>query len=134
MSASPTSEETHAEVRLELDFADDADAASIDGAARRLRRELLELEVERVELAPAGEPPPGSRAGETIALGSIIVALARNTAALASVVRAVQSWAARDRHRTVRIELDGDTLEVAGISSREQERLISAWLARHGNG
>jgi hypothetical protein len=31
----------------------------------------------------------------------------------------------------VRLELDGDELEVNGISSRRQDQLIKMWLDRH---
>jgi hypothetical protein len=30
--------------------------------------------------------------------------------------------------------LDGDALEVTGISSRQQQELIGIWIERHGNG
>jgi hypothetical protein len=33
----------------------------------------------------------------------------------------------------VRLVIDGDSLEVTGISSREQERLIETFVARHGS-
>jgi hypothetical protein len=32
----------------------------------------------------------------------------------------------------VTLEIDGDKLEVTGLSSEEQQRLINAWLSRHG--
>jgi hypothetical protein len=32
----------------------------------------------------------------------------------------------------VRIELDGDVLEVSGVSSEERQRLVDAWIERHG--
>jgi hypothetical protein len=111
----------------------DGDSKDIDDATARLRRELLELEVERVERVPAGEPPSGARAFEVFALGSLAVTLVRNVDTLSAVVRAVRAWLARDQRRAVRLELDGDTLEVTGVSSEQQERLISAWLARNAD-
>ena len=120
-----------AEVRLDLALAADAAADEVEEATARLRRELLELEIERVERVSEGEAPAGTRAFEILALGSLIVTLGRNIDALAQVVRTVKEWVGRDAKRTVVLELDGDRLEVAGVSSEEQERLISAWLARH---
>jgi hypothetical protein len=34
----------------------------------------------------------------------------------------------------VKITLDGDALEVSGVSSAEQDRLIDLWVSRHGTG
>jgi hypothetical protein len=68
---------------------------------------------------------------ELLALGSFVITLARNANALKAVVQTLQVWLARDERRTIRLELDGDTLELTRASPEEQERLISAWLARH---
>jgi hypothetical protein len=32
------------------------------------------------------------------------------------------------------MEMDGDRLEIAGASSDEQQRLITAWIDRHAHG
>jgi hypothetical protein len=120
-----------AQIALNLGLGTDADAVEIDEATARVRRELLALDVDRVDGVSAGEAPSGTRAAEILALGGLVVTLARNGNIIASVVRGLQSWAARDRNRSVKLELDGDTLEVTGISSAEQEGLITAWLARH---
>jgi len=42
----------------------DADAEEVAEATLQLRRELLDLDLEAVELPRAGEPPPGTRAVE----------------------------------------------------------------------
>jgi len=31
----------------------------------------------------------------------------------------------------VKLELDGDALELTGVSSRDQQRLIELWIERH---
>ena len=53
---------------------------------------------------------------------------------LASVIDAVRSWLGRNRARSVRLSLGGDALEVSGVSSAEQDRLIDLWVSRHGTG
>ena len=95
----------------------------------QLRRELLDLDVEAVELPRAGEPPPGARAVELAELGALVVTVAQSQL-LASVVAAVRSWLAGSRRRSVRLELGGDVLELAGVSSDEQRRLTDEWLRR----
>ena len=50
---------------------------------------------------------------------------------LPTLINGVQSWLSRHReNRSITIEMGGDKLEVAGISSEEQRRLIDAWLNR----
>jgi hypothetical protein len=101
-----------------------ADADDVAEATLQLRRELLDLDVEAVELPRAGEAPPGSRAVDVAALGTLVVTLAQSPL-LASVVAAV---------RSIKLELGGDVLELAGVSSDEQRRLTDEWLRRHESG
>ena len=54
----------------------DADAEEIAEATLQLRRELLDLDVDAVEVPRAGEPPPGTRAVDVAALGALVVSLA----------------------------------------------------------
>jgi hypothetical protein len=119
-------------MRIELGLQTDVDPADLDAATVQLRNELLELDVDGVERSAAGEPPSGARAAEVLALGSLVVALVRDPDTIVAVVRSLQLWLARDRNRSVKLELDGDTLEVTGVSSSEQERLIAAWIEHHG--
>ena len=131
MSASPSPGQPRADLQIQIGLQSDADPAELDEATRRLRSRLLELDVDRVERPTAGEAPPGARAAELIELGGLVVSLARNFGTVASVIVALQSWLARDRGRSIRLELDGDALELSGISSDEQERLIAAFISRH---
>jgi hypothetical protein len=108
----------------------DADAEEIAEATLQLRRELLDLDVEAVELPRAGEAPPGTRAVELAALGALVVTVAQSPL-LGPVVAAVRSWLAGAPQRSVKLELDGDALELTGLSSKEQRRLIDEWLSRH---
>ena len=56
-------------------------------ATLQLRRELLDLDVEAVEMPRAGEPPPQSKAVDVAALGALVVNLA-DSQLLAAVVAA----------------------------------------------
>ena len=108
----------------------DSDAEEIAEATLQLRRELLGLDVEAVELPRAGEPPPGTRAVELAVLGALVVTVAESPL-LGPVVAAVRSWLAGSPQRSVKLELDGDVLELTGVSSKEQQRLSDEWLRRH---
>lgn len=72
---------------IQLAVGPDADAEEIAEVTLSLRRELLDLDVEAVELPPGGEPPPGSRAVELAALGALAVTVA-NSQLLPPVVAA----------------------------------------------
>lgn len=122
--------EKRTELRVQVD-AQGAEPEETAELTRQLRWELLELDVDAAELAAGGEAPPGTRAADAIALGGLIVSLANASGLLASVVNAIQSWVSGHGPRSVKLELDGDVLEVSGISSRRQDQLIKVWLDRH---
>jgi hypothetical protein len=123
-------EERSATLGIQIAVGPDADAEEVADATLQLRRELLDLDVEAVELTAAGEPPPGTRAVELAALGALVVTVAQSPL-LGPVVAAVRSWLAGAPQRSIKLELDGDTLELTGLSSKEQQRLVDEWLHRH---
>jgi hypothetical protein len=43
----------------------------------------------------------------------------------------VRSWLRRDQTRSVKLKLDGDALDLRGLSSGDRLRLIDAWIRRH---
>jgi hypothetical protein len=122
-------EERPAILSIQVGAGPEDDAEQIAEATLQLRRELLDLDVEAVELPSAGEPPPGTRAVELAALGALIVTAAKSQL-LGPVVAAVRAWLAGASQRTVKLELDGDVLELTGVSSKEQRRLTDEWLRR----
>jgi hypothetical protein len=122
-------EKRPATLSIQVGTGPDDDAEQIALATLQLRRELLYLDVEAVEPPSAGEPPPGTRAVELAALGALMVTAAKSEL-LGPVVAAVRAWLAGASQRTVKLELDGDVLELTGVSSKEQRRLTDEWLRR----
>ena len=120
------------ELRLDLD--DDADAEELDALTTGLRRTLLELDVEAVDRAPGPPPPPGARAADASTLGTLLVTLASTPELLRVIVSTVQGWLTRSSARSVKIKLGDSELEVTGVSSKQQERLIDDWIARRATG
>lgn len=106
-----------------------ADERAVADATRQLRRELLDLDVDTVDM-PRAEPPAGSRAADAAVLGALIVTISQSQL-LPSVLDAVRSWLTAASQRSVKLELNGDVLELTGVSSNDQHRLTDAWLARH---
>jgi len=115
---------------ISLTVGPDADAEQVADATLQLRRELLDLDVDAVELPRAGEPPPGTRAVELAALGALVVTVGQSQL-LTAVVAAVRAWLAGSQHRSIKLELGGDVLELTRLPSKEQRRLTDEWLRRH---
>jgi hypothetical protein len=119
------------EIALHVDAGDDADAEEVSELTAKLRRQLLELDVASVDRPVEGEAPEGTRGIDVLALGTLIIQLAKSSGALKSVVTTVQRWLSGHQQRTVKLEVDGDTLVVTGVSSGDQARLITSWIERH---
>ena len=119
------------ELSVELHAASDTDAEELAELAARLRAELLDLDVDAVRQAARGEAPEGSKGVGLLAAGALVVRLVTSPEMLASVIAGIRSWLGRNRVRSVKLTLDGDALEVSGVSSAEQDRLIDLWVARH---
>jgi|ERR1019366_4583347 hypothetical protein len=112
-----------------------ADAERIDALTGYLRGELLQLDVEDVSALRAGAPPPGARGLDVAAIGGLLVTLGGSADGLRLVVNAISKWLRRgEGTRRVRLELDGDALELSEASAADQERLIGLFVGRHATG
>jgi hypothetical protein len=120
-----------AQLGIQLDVRPEADPEEVADAALRLRRELLDLDVEAVEMPATGELPPGARgAVDRTALGALVVTVA-TAQMLGPIVAAIRSWLAGSPQRSIKLELDGDVLELTELSSEDQRRLADEWVRRH---
>jgi hypothetical protein len=120
------------ELRLQLSE-DGADVERLAALTGYLRAELLQLDVDDVTALPAGEPPPGARVFGVSTVGALLIALGQSADGLRSVVSAIGDWLRRGdgTRRSVRLELDGDALELSQASAADQERLIELFVRRH---
>jgi hypothetical protein len=123
-----------AELSVELQAGRDTDAEELAQLAGRLRAELLDLDVDAIRQPMRGEAPGNAKGAGLLAAGELVVGLVASPEVLASLIDAVRSWLGRNRARSVKLTLGGDVLEVSGVSSAEQERLIDLWVTRHGTG
>jgi hypothetical protein len=122
-----------AALHVHVDAAEGADDEQVAELTLQLRQELLELDVEAVEPARKGQLPEGAKAVEAIAAGGLIISLVKSAGLLNAVVNTVQSWLTRLGSRSVKLELDGDVLEVTGVSAQQQRDLIKTWVERHAS-
>ncbi|MCR6490166.1 hypothetical protein M8542_45885 [Amycolatopsis sp. OK19-0408] len=125
-----TEPDTHrALVRLEAD--EESDAEELDRLARRLRAELIELDVDL--RAVPGEAPAGAKAADPVTVGSLLVAFSAAGGVFPGLVETLREWLGRQagRHR-IKVTVDGDTLELERATSAERQELIDAFVRRHG--
>lgn len=118
------------ELILNINRLPDDDDEILEQLTHRLRSELIELDVEKVDVVRSGEAPAGTRTGDTIPVwGQLAVSVA--VVAVPAVVSTVKSWLKRNEGRSVTVEIGTDKLQVTGASSKQQDVLIKDWLSRH---
>ena len=118
------------QVNLHLDAPDGADAEELDDLTRRLRQQILQLDVDSVEHVSGGAAPPGARVVDVMLIGSLLVTLSKSPELLKMVVGTVEAWAGRNRC-SIELQIGGDSLKVSGISSDQQQQLINTWVTAH---
>ncbi len=100
----------------------------LDGETRRLRRALLELDVEDVVL-PAATAPDGAK-GTGTDIGAMVVSLGGSavlTSLVTGVCQVLRAWVTRDKDRRVVIKVGDRELELTGGNAEEQARAIEAF-------
>ncbi|MFE7572211.1 hypothetical protein ACFU76_35590 [Streptomyces sp. NPDC057539] len=117
------------EMHVVLEGAQDTDQLELEALALQLRARLLELEVERVELARCQGAPDGSKSGEIFAVGALAVAL--SPVALRGVLRLLEAWMENRPIRSVRVSLGEDSIDLEVASAEEQQRLVDAFIEAH---
>jgi hypothetical protein len=113
-----------------------ADAERLVTLAGYVRANLLQLDVVDVRMLASGDRPSGARGGGLTVAGGLLVALGQTAESLSAVVSAIRDWlrCGSTAPRKVRLELDGDVLELGQASTSDQERLIGLFIALHAGG
>jgi hypothetical protein len=121
-------------LRLALRWAPEpeADPEQVERAGRQLRAELLALDVDDVVLASSKSAPPGSKGVDAGSLGELMVTMSASGGVFTTVVSAVRGWLARrEDAATVKLTIDGDTLELGRANDEERSELIRAFIQSH---
>jgi hypothetical protein len=87
------------ELTLLVKPAADADPEELDHATRSLRAELQDLPIDSISLATAGEVPAGAKAGDAVAIGSLVLSLA--PIVMPVLIDFLKSWIARKEGRLI---------------------------------
>ncbi len=109
----------------------DLDLEELEQLTKKLRQELLELDIESAEFATTGEKIIGAKAGDPINWGTIIITLLAAGGVATKLIDLSQAWLTQNQQQSIVLEIDGDKLEIKGISSEEQQKLIDMWIERH---
>jgi hypothetical protein len=117
------------QVTVVLDGGPGTDEAEVAKLAGQLRRQLLGLDVESVELARTGDVPSGAKPLDPVSVGALVVTLAAG--ALKAVVAVVDLWLRHRPVRGVRLTIGRDTIEITDASEAAQQRLVEAFVDRH---
>jgi len=126
MNESRTNEPAH--LTLHIDAGPESDREEQAKLAQRLRDDLLELNVDRVEEVRSGRAPRGAK-GDPVTLATLAVTLA--PMALTEIMKALESWLSRHERASVSVESGGEKIVVTGSPSKEQQQLIESFVNRH---
>jgi len=118
-------------LRIEIGAAQDSDAEELDRDTGELRAELLELDIDDVQSVEGEAAPAGAKGPASDAVGTLIVTLS-DSAVLVALVGLLKSWVARDRRRTVMIQLGKDKIKADQVSAEEMTKIIESWMKKHG--
>ncbi|WP_097260173.1 effector-associated constant component EACC1 [Streptomyces sp. TLI_55] len=120
------------DVRVDLSPDPEFGAEAGERAARQLRSELSELDVESLRVLVSGPAPDGAKGSDALAVGAVVVALSASGGVFTSLVETVRDWLGRSaaRHR-VSLTIDGDTIELEHATADERRALVEAYIRRH---
>ena len=111
------------------------DAEAAERAARQLRTEISELDVESVRGVASGAAPAGAKGADAVTVGAVVVALSASGGVFTALVETVRDWLGRSaaRHR-VSLTIDGDTIDLERATADERRELVEAYVRRHTGG
>jgi hypothetical protein len=96
----------------------------------KLRREILDTDVDSAEPAPAGVAPEGAKSGALVAIGALVVTV--TPAVVESLMGVILSWLSR-QPSDVEIEIDGNRFR-GRVSKAQRDELVATYLRRVDGG
>ncbi|MER7368512.1 effector-associated constant component EACC1 [Nonomuraea wenchangensis] len=127
-----TSGEDALSVLLVLHTDPETDREFADQLVRRLRNELIELDVDSVAAPAAGTVPDGAKGVDPVTVGALLVALSASGGVLPTMIGTLRDWLERQagRHR-IAVTIDGDVIELERATAEERRDLLEAYIRRH---
>jgi hypothetical protein len=120
------------EVRLDLTLdAEDGDRERIDDEMLYLLDELSKTDVASIERVKTGMAPTGTKSGDAVEVGALLIALGSSGATLPVLIGLVQDWLKRRGSGTVRLKIGSDELELTHVSIEQQQQVLDRFLSHH---
>jgi hypothetical protein len=116
-----------AQLRVQVQGLPDSDDEERAELASRLRDEMLQEGVADVA-HPEAHAPEGAK-GAAFEWAELLVGLAGS---LGPLLAALRGWIGRHPDAGITLEIDGDKITVDKASPTDRQRLLEAFLARHG--
>lgn len=110
----------------------DVDPQRAEQLVRRLRSELIELDVESVVPTTAGTLPEGAKGVDAVTLGALVVAFSASGGVFTTLIGMLRDWLERQsgRHR-ISVTIDGDSIELEQATASQQRQLLDSFVRRH---
>ncbi|GIG61582.1 hypothetical protein Lfu02_59540 [Longispora fulva] len=106
------------------------DARDTDDAVTGLLGELTLLPVDGIARPPVGDAPDGTRAGELVALGGVLLTLAGNPEVVTSVLSGLWGWLDRRGRGRIEVRIGEQSLTLDSSTPEERAVLIAAYVDR----
>jgi hypothetical protein len=117
-------------MRIAIEPESGVDGEELDQQLRWLREELLGLDVEAVDRVSGDTAPDGAKAPAADLASTLVIAFS-NSAVLAALVGVLRTWLSRGSGRKVKLQIGADSIEIEGLSTADQDKLIEQWIARN---
>ncbi|MFI6954582.1 hypothetical protein ACIBJI_14045 [Nocardia sp. NPDC050408] len=115
-------------------FGEDLDIEQLDGSARQLRSELLDLDVDHVSAVSGGPAPTGTRGLGTELVGQLVVGIGPGLVALRQLLDTLRGWRSNQEHLAISVQIGEDRLELTNASSETEMQVVAAFIERHASG
>jgi hypothetical protein len=120
------------EVLVALEPDRGTDPEDVERLGRQLRNELRALDVDDVAVVDGGPPPEGAKSGAVVPLTEWLVTLSAGGGVFVTVIATIKDWLGRrSAGHTVKLTIDGDTLEIDGATQSERDELVATFVRRH---
>ncbi|GAA4943018.1 hypothetical protein GCM10023224_27040 [Streptomonospora halophila] len=117
---------------LQIHVGADGNGEDLAELITMLRNELLQLDVDEVRPLRTAPPPAGSRAEWGIDPAGLVVVADRSIDILSRIVGSLRAWRERaDPRPAIRLEIDGDVVEISDVSAEQADQTLKYFLQRH---
>ncbi|VVB64550.1 Uncharacterised protein [uncultured archaeon] len=114
-------------LKLMIDAGPEADQERLEQLTHELRRDLMDLDVDLVEIPKLkGKAPEGTKVVGIAEIGTLLVTLAPSV--LSPVISCINTWVSSRKSGEIVIELNGQKLQLKNIPISERQKMFSEFI------